>query len=215
MLLLIIHLFFYLQTLFTGEGLAELAVKDNILVESNRNEADMIFDQLQGCIKKDAFYIAYQGVQKWNPNARMLAIADLSQGSEKQRFYILDLEKKEVILQTWVAHGKNSGDHFALHFSNKEASYMSSKGFFSIGEEFISPKHGPALLLEGLEKGINDNARAREIIIHGADYVSESFIEAHGRCGRSHGCPALPGEEMAKAIRLLPPGSLLYIHTGV
>ncbi len=215
MVLLVIHIFFYVQSLFIGEGLAELPVTDKRIVESDRNDADMIFDQLQGCIKKDAFYIAYQGVQKWNPDARMLAIADLSQGSEKQRFYIIDLEKKEVILQTWVAHGKNSGDNFAIHFSNKDASHMSSKGFYSIGEEFISPKHGPALLLEGLEKGLNDKARAREIIIHGADYVSESFIEEHGRCGRSHGCPALPREEMAKAIQLLTPGSLLYIHTGV
>lgn len=215
MVLLIIHLFFYMQTLFATEIQVESSVKSNTETETMRTEADLIYDQLQGCIKKDAFYIAYQGVQKWNPDARMLAIADLSQGSEKQRFYIIDLEKKEVILQTWVAHGKNSGDNFAIHFSNRDASHMSSKGFFSIGEEFISPKHGPALLLEGLEKGLNDQARSREIIIHGADYVSESFIESHGRCGRSYGCPALPREEMAKAIRLLAPGSLLYIHTGV
>lgn len=91
---------------------------------------------------------------------------------------------------------------------------MSSPGFYKIGEEFISPKHGDALMLEGLDKGINDQARSREIIIHGADYVSAEFIRSQGRCGRSHGCPALSRQDMQTALQLLKPGSMLYIHTS-
>ncbi|MBL7923968.1 MAG: murein L,D-transpeptidase catalytic domain family protein [Bacteroidia bacterium] len=214
MVVLIIHLYFFAQAMLVNEGLAERPVTKEPAVHAAKTEAEILYDQLEGCLEKEAFTAAWQGMLRYNPEARMLAIADLSQASDKQRFYIINLEKKEVNLQTWVAHGKNSGDQYALNFSNTNASHMSSRGFFRIGEEFISPKHGPALLLEGLEKGVNDRARMREIIIHGADYVSEDFIETHGRCGRSHGCPALPREEMAKVIRLLPPGSLLYIHTA-
>lgn len=142
----------------------------------------------------------------------IIALADLSQPSENQRFYIIEPATGRILLQTWVAHGRNSGDRFARNFSNTPSSLMSSPGLYRIGETFISPKHGQALMLEGLDKGVNDNARSREIIMHGADYVGERFIEEHGRCGRSHGCPALPREEMIKAIQLLPPGSLLYIY---
>jgi hypothetical protein len=120
---------------------------------------------------------------------------------------------KELVMQTWVAHGKNSGENYVTNFSNKHSSHMSSKGFFRIEDSFESPKHGTSLALEGLEKGINDNAREREIIMHAADYVSEKFIEANGRCGRSYGCPALSKEDMQKALQLLKSGSLLYIHS--
>ena len=212
-MLLIIQLFVYVQSfLFGGDG---LVVHNNEPSKSNeiRSEAELIFEPLSDCIDRNAFMKAYAGVQKWNPCAEMIAIADFSKPSDQQRFYIIDLTTKEIVLQTWVAHGKNSGGNFVTQFSNKMSSHKSSKGFFLIEETFESPKHGTSLALDGLEKGINDKAREREIIMHAADYVSEEFIEDNGRCGRSYGCPALSKDDMKKALQLLKPGSLLYIHS--
>lgn len=212
-MLFIIQLFIYIQSfLYGGDGNAVLLTepaKLNVL----RSEAEIIFEPMSDCIDRAAFMKAYAGVQKWNPCAEMMAIADFSKPSDQQRFYIIDLTSKEIVLQTWVAHGKNSGENYVTQFSNKMSSHMSSKGFFLIEETFQSPKHGTSLALEGLEKGINDKAKEREIIIHAADYVSEEFIEENGRCGRSYGCPALSKEDMLKALQLLKPGSLLYIHS--
>ena len=212
-MLFIIQLFVYVQSfLFGGDGSVAFMNEPS---KSNeiRSEAEIIFEPLSDCIDRGAFMKGYAGVQKWNPYAEMMAIADFSKPSDQQRFYIIDLIKKEIILQTWVAHGKNSGDNFVTQFSNKMSSHMSSKGFYLIEESFESPKHGTSLALDGLEKGINDKAREREIIMHAADYVSEAFIEDNGRCGRSYGCPALSKEDMKKAVQLLKPGSLLYIHS--
>ena len=212
-MLFIIQLFVYVQSfLFGGDGGVALIVEPSQLIET-RSEAELIFEPLSDCIDRNAFMKAYAGVQKWNPCVEMIAIADFSKPSDQQRFYIIDLTTKEIVLQTWVAHGKNSGDNFVTQFSNKMSSHMSSKGFFLIDETFESPKHGTSFALNGLEKGINDKAREREIIMHGANYVSEEFIEENGRCGRSYGCPALSNEDMKKAIQLLKPGSLLYIHS--
>ncbi len=190
-------------------------VHNNESSKSNeiRSEAELIFEPIRDCIDRAAFMKAYAGIQKWNPCAEIIAIADFSKPSNQQRFYIIDLTSKQIVLQTWVAHGKNSGDNFVTQFSNKMSSHMSSKGFFLIEESFESPKHGTSFALNGLEKGINDKAREREIIMHGANYVSEEFIEENGRCGRSYGCPALSKEDMQKALQLLKPGSLLYIHS--
>lgn len=212
-MLYIIQLFVYVQSfLFGGDGLVAINNESSKSIEI-RSEAELIFEPIRDCIDRDAFMKAYAGVQKWNPCAEMIAIADFSKPSDQQRFYIIDLTSKEIVLQTWVAHGIKSGENYVAKFSNKISSHMSSKGFFLIDETFESPKHGTSFALNGLEKGINDKAREREIIMHAADYVSEAFIEDNGRCGRSYGCPALSKEDMKKALQLLKPGSLLYIHS--
>ncbi|MCB0790527.1 MAG: murein L,D-transpeptidase catalytic domain family protein [Flavobacteriales bacterium] len=142
----------------------------------------------------------------------VLAIADMSRPSTEPRLTVIDLGSGKVLLRTWVAHGQATGEMMAEHFSDREGSHQTSLGLYRVGPEIISPKHGPALLLHGLDRGINGHALEREIIMHGADYVSQAFINANGRLGRSWGCPAVPEEEMPRLIRLLADGGLLYVH---
>lgn len=151
-------------------------------------------------------------VERSNEKAHVLAIADMSQPSTAKRLYVIDLERKVLLLRTYVAHGQNTGELMAERFSNTHGSHQTSLGLYRVGAEIVSPKHGPALLLHGLDKGVNDQALAREVIIHGADYVSESFIDKHGRLGRSWGCPAVTRESMKSMIDLLANGGLLYIY---
>ena len=116
-----------------------------------------------------------------------------------------------MLFQTLVAHGRNTGEEFANEFSNQAESFKSSVGFYSTGEIYDG-KHGMSLKLDGLEKGLNDKARERAVVIHGADYVSESFIKQNKRLGRSQGCPALPVEMNAKIINVIKDKSCLFIY---
>jgi hypothetical protein len=143
----------------------------------------------------------------------LISIIDFSMPSTKKRFFVIDLENKRLIYKCFVAHGKNSGDNYAESFSNKPGSLKSSLGFFITAETYFG-KHGYSLRLEGLEKGINDNARTRELVIHGANYVSEVFIKKNGRLGRSWGCPALPVENSKEIIDKISGGSCLFIYSN-
>jgi len=167
---------------------------------------------LKDVVSFSTFKASMIGFEKFHPQKHIVSIVDFSLPSSQKRFFIVDLNQKLLLFSTWAAHGKNSGMEMAQHFSNKMQSYQSSPGFYLVGKQITSPKHGLALELFGLEKGRNDNAAKREIIIHGASYVSEKFIQQFGRCGRSHGCPALPIELMPKVAPILARGSLLYIH---
>jgi hypothetical protein len=160
------------------------------------------------------FEAAMRSAAQHGLHPRRLAIADMSQPSTSQRLYIIDMDAKKVVLRTWVAHGQNSGDLTATRFSNLDDSHETSLGLYRVGARITSPKHGPALLLDGLDKGVNDKALAREVIMHGAEYVSAHFIAAHGRTGRSWGCPAVPAADMARIIELLADGGLLYVYGG-
>ena len=166
---------------------------------------------LTGEVASEVFVKAYARVSGM-AHGGMLAIADMTQPSTAKRLYIIDLDRKTLMLRTWVAHGQGTGELMARHFSNSHGSHQTSLGLYRVGAEIVSPKHGPALLLHGMDKGTNDQALAREVIMHGADYVSASFIAQHGRLGRSWGCPAVSRDHMTKMIELLADGGLLYVH---
>lgn len=141
----------------------------------------------------------------------ILTIIDFSISSRLERMWIIDLNTLQIIHHCLVAHGHNSGEEFASRFSNSPASHESSLGFYVTGGVYTGA-NGLSMILEGMEKGINDNARAREIVMHGADYVSTEFIRQAGRLGRSFGCPSIPLEDHEKIIRTLAGGSCLFIY---
>jgi len=146
-------------------------------------------------------------------NKKLLSIIDYSKPSTEKRFFIIDIENHKLLYHTLVAHGKKSGYLNATKFSNKYGSYKSSLGFFRTGNSYFGIR-GYSLKLEGLEKGINDNARLRGIIIHGANYVDERFVNGNGVIGRSWGCPAVSNKLSKEIINLLKGGSLLYIYAN-
>jgi hypothetical protein len=141
----------------------------------------------------------------------VITIIDFSLQSDRERLWVLDLNQGKVLFHCLVSHGRNSGELKAEYFSNTPGSNESSPGFFVTGETYIG-KHGLSLVLDGLEKGINDKARERAIVIHGADYVSDDFVRSHGRLGRSLGCPAIPVELSDDIIKTIKGGSCLFIY---
>lgn len=144
-------------------------------------------------------------------NKKILSIIDFSKPSTEERFFIIDLEKGKLLLNTLVAHGEKSGLLEATRFSNRSGSHKSSLGFYKTGSTYRG-RHGYSLLLHGLEKGINDNARQRGIVIHGADYVNPHYVQSGNRIGRSWGCPAVSKKLSRKIIDLIKGGSCLYIY---
>ncbi|NEX13461.1 MAG: hypothetical protein C1941_01970 [Prosthecochloris sp.] len=146
-------------------------------------------------------------------NDRVLTIIDYDQPSVKKRLFVIDMGSNRLLASSLVAHGKNSGEIRAERFSNVPGSYKSSLGFF-VTDRTYSGKHGYSLRLRGVERGINDNALMRNIVIHGADYAGTDFIRRHGRLGRSLGCPALPFSQHRKVIDLIKDGSCLFINHG-
>ena len=156
----------------------------------------------------DGFY-NLKGKGKVEKNILTLINYDLP--STEKRLWVIDLDQNIILFNTYVSHGRNSGELYATQFSNENESFKSSLGFYATAEIYKG-NNGLSLKLDGLEKGINDHARARAIVIHGADYVSKSFIDANNKLGRSHGCPALPKELNDKIIKKISDKSCLFIY---
>jgi hypothetical protein len=146
-------------------------------------------------------------------NTKILTIADFDQSSTEKRFWVLDLDAKKILHQSLVAHGKNSGSEMAEQFSNVPQSEMSSVGFY-VTQDTYQGRHGLSLKLAGMDDEFNKNAYDRNIVVHGAEYVSEDFIKQHGRLGRSQGCPALPMENHKEIIADIQGGSCLFLHAS-
>lgn len=163
----------------------------------------------------ESFAAAFEGYsilkQKGVVQKEILTLIDFSLSANSKRLWVIDMKSYTVLYHTLVAHGRNTGEEFANDFSNRSESYKSSLGFYATGEIYQG-KHGSSLRLDGLEKGVNDNARNRAVVIHGADYVSEAFIQNYGRLGRSQGCPALPVGLTDAIIKTIKDKSCLYIY---
>ena len=141
---------------------------------------------------------------------QVLTIIDFNLPSTQERLWVIDLETKKLLFHELVAHGRNSGNLFASSFSNQMNSNSSSLGFYVTAETYTG-KFGRALRLDGQELGINNRARERGIVMHGADYVSKAIAEA-GRLGRSLGCPALAWDNKDKVIDTIMDKTVMYIN---
>jgi hypothetical protein len=152
---------------------------------------------------------AYERARTWGVVQRpILSIIDYALPSTAERLWVLDLERDRVLFHERVAHGRGSGENEARSFSNEPGSRQSSLGAFRTGAAYVG-KHGVSLRLEGLEPGINDLACEREIVLHGASYVSAAFAARRGRIGRSFGCPAVRTAIADRLIRAIQGGTLL------
>ncbi len=139
----------------------------------------------------------------------VLSIIDYALPSTEKRLWVVDLERGRVLFHELVAHGQRTGDNEARAFSNDPGSHQSSLGVFRTGVVYDG-KHGVSLRLEGLERGVNDRAAERAIVMHGAPYVSQQFASRFGRIGRSHGCPAVRAAIADSLIETIRGGTLLF-----
>jgi hypothetical protein len=192
--------------------LEELKLEDHLveMVSTHNSNADKKLPQREVLAYgiKGYFKLKSEGnISEGKP----LTVIDFTLPSSEKRMWIIDMSDGEILHHGYVSHGRNSGDLMAQKFSNISSSYMSSLGFYFTAETYQG-KHGYSLRLDGLEKGFNDKARERAIVIHGADYANENFIKQTGRLGRSLGCPALPQEIAGDIINLIKENSLLFIY---
>lgn len=168
--------------------------------------------QLEGVVNWKAFRQAVAGYYKIDNRKReVLTLIDFSRPSTAKRLFVFDMRERKVLFSSVVSHGKNSGDNYATSFSNEYGSYKSSLGFY-LTESTYQGKNGYSLILNGLEKGINDRARERAIVMHGAAYADPSVASRGGRLGRSFGCPAVPQKLSRPIIDAIKGGSVMYIY---
>ncbi|WBV59476.1 murein L,D-transpeptidase catalytic domain family protein [Chryseobacterium camelliae] len=168
-------------------------------------------------LNEEVFFKALTGFENLkkagllNHDSHLLTICDFSMSSNTKRLWVIDTEEKKVLFNSLVAHGKNTGEEFATHFSNTESSLQSSMGFY-ITDATYRGDNGYSLRLLGMDKGFNDAAYKRAIVMHGADYVSEEFVAMHKRIGRSWGCPAIPRDLTQPIINTIKGRNLLFIY---
>src|SRR4029450_2093558 len=138
-----------------------------------------------------------------------LTVIDYTRPSTEPRLFVLDVDAPALLHEELVAHGRGTGENDARRFSNDPGSRQSSLGLFVTQGTYVG-RHGRSLRLLGLERGVNDRALERAIVLHGAEYVSETFAALHGRLGRSFGCPALAVEVAQRVIDVIRGGTPVF-----
>ena len=187
------------------------------IITYNDNEGRVTYLSKKFDINEAAVRLAIKGYEKLKElgqinNSQYLTIVDYSKPSNTERFYVIDMFLEQLVIKTLVAHGKNSGNLIPINFSNKISSLKSSLGFYVTGNTY-SGKHGTSLILDGVEQGINDQAKNRAIVIHGANYVNDDLM-SNGRSsvGRSFGCPAVPNNKVKNIIATIKGGTCLFVY---
>jgi hypothetical protein len=167
-------------------------------------------------LSEEAFAYAYKGYhrlldKKMIDRPDFITICDFSQSSNQKRLYVIDLTNNKLVMNTYVAHGHNSGAEYATKFSNRPESLQTSLGFYITRDTYIG-EHGLALKIDGVEAGFNDNAMKRNIVIHGATYIDDAWLRHSTYMGRSFGCPAIPQKEISTVINTIKNGTCLFIY---
>ncbi len=192
---------------------ASAAIVPSQLATPQSVSAEQIYRQagLSEYVTYKAFEAAYaKYVATPGRNKEILTLIDFSKPSSEERMVVIDMANRQLLFHSIVSHGRGSGELYATSFGNTSGCHKSSLGTY-LTEGTYQGRNGYSLVLNGLERGVNDNAKARAIVMHGADYCSRQTIAMTGRLGRSHGCPALPRELNKTIIDTIKGGSLLYI----
>jgi L,D-transpeptidase catalytic domain len=194
-------------------------IRDSSSVLTITDEGTFLYDSLQlgkAGLSKEAFDFAWKGYntlieKNYIHRKGVLTICDFSQSSRKKRMYLIDVENYKLLLQTYVAHGRNSGNEFAAKFSNRPESLQSSLGFYITRSTYYG-SHGLALKIDGIESGINDKAERRKIVVHGSEYVGSNYLHFSKYMGRSFGCPAVPATQSKTIINTIKDGTCFFIY---
>lgn len=168
-------------------------------------------------LERNVLEVAMKGFSKLASGGKLnrdsiLTIVDFSKSSKEKRMFVIDLKNAELLFNSLVAHGRNSGMEYARSFSNVAASHKSSLGFY-ITQNTYRGENGYSLRLKGVERNFNDRALARHIVIHGASYANDNFLQQNGILGRSFGCPAIPMENHQEIIDAIKEGTCLFIYS--
>ncbi|HEX8333756.1 MAG TPA: murein L,D-transpeptidase catalytic domain family protein [Segetibacter sp.] len=208
-----------------GEGLPgdknfpSLISNSSIQSPAFKRLCDSIYDKvglLPFGLERAVFYKAYKGYQYLLTKnklrkSNLLTICDYSQSSTSERLYVIDLKAGKLLYNTFVAHGKYSGEEFATSFSNMESSNKSSLGFMVTAETYVG-RAGLSMRFDGVERGINDQVRSRDIVLHGSTFVSRSLMGTGSSISKSLGCPAVPFGIHKKIIETIKGGSCFYVN---
>ncbi len=200
---------------FAANAAAKKAFEMKMVIK----EASNIYDSMKLIktgLNQKAFEYAWRGyhnlVKKGVLNkTNVLTICDFTQSSRRKRFYVIDVQHRKLLYNTYVAHGMNSGVEYATSFSNRPNSFKSSLGFFMTTKTYVG-RNGISLKVTGLEKGYNDLASKRGIVLHGSDYIGSDYLKNNGEMGRSLACPAIPTQMSAKIIKTVKNGSCFFIY---
>jgi hypothetical protein len=201
-------------------AVADAAAKKAFEVKMVILEAVSLYDSMKlekSGLNEKAFEYAWRGyhnlVKKGMlSKTNILTICDFTQSSRRKRMYVIDVRNRKLMFNTYVAHGMNSGLEYATSFSNQPESFKTSLGFYVTTKTYNSERNGLSLKVNGLEKGYNNLAAMRNIVLHGSDYMNPDYLKNNGEMGRSLGCAAMPIQMSPKIIKTIKNGSCLFIY---